>query len=160
MKRCSVLLSCCLVAWSVAAQPTAPAASHPTPPVSTSLVVNEPLAQRLLDEFGVELQSLNLTASGFMVDLRYRVKDAQKARKIAEREIRPFLIKVASNDRFYVPQAPKVGQLRQTVNSKQVLQVDRVYFLMFANPDRRIEAGDKVRLQLGDTTIDNLEVAR
>lgn len=160
MKRCSVLLSCCLAAWSVAAQPAAPTAPRPTPPISAPLVLNESLAQRLLEEFGVELQSLNLTASGFMVDLRYRVKDAQKARKIAEREIRPFLIKVASNDRFYVPQAPKVGQLRQTVNSKQVLQVDRVYFLMFANPDRRIEAGDKVRLQLGDTTIDDLEVAR
>jgi hypothetical protein len=95
-----------------------------------------------------------------MIDLRYRVKDAQKARKIAEREIRPFLIKVASNDRFYVPQAPKVGQLRQTVNNKQVLQVERVYFLMFANPDRKVEPGDKVRLQLGDTTIEDLEVGR
>ena len=108
----------------------------------------------------IVLEITERTSLDAIVDLRYRVKDAQKARKIAEREIRPFLIKVASNDRFYVPQAPKVGQLRQTVNSKQVLQVDRVYFLMFANPDRRIEAGDKVRLQLGDTTIDDLEVAR
>ncbi|MFT3954423.1 MAG: hypothetical protein QM722_08550 [Piscinibacter sp.] len=115
-------------------------------------------ALRVLDDLGVELTMLRLDASEFLIDLRYRVKDVAKAQPLLERKLHPVLVNEATGDRFYVPQAPKVGSLRQSATSKQPAIPGRVYFMLFANPDRKLKSGEKVTLYAGDSVVKDLTV--
>jgi hypothetical protein len=123
--------------------------------------VSEPpptAAPRAIGDLGVELTAVRLAASDFLIDLRYRVKDVAKAQPLLERKLHPVLVNEATGDRFYVPQAPKVGELRQSATSKQPAIVDRVYFVLFANPDRKLKSGEKVTLYAGDSVVKDLVV--
>jgi hypothetical protein len=115
------------------------------------------LAQRL-EDFGVELVAVRLSGADFLIDVRYRVRDVAKAQALLERKIHPVLVNEATGDRFYIPQAPKVGTLRQSATSKQPAQLDKVYFMLFANPDRKLRAGEKVTLHAGESTVRGLVV--
>ena len=114
-------------------------------------------AQRI-EDFGVELVGVRLSGADFLIDLRYRVKDVAKAQALLERKIQPVLVNEATGDRFYVPQVPKVGSLRQSATAKQPAQLDKVYFMLFANPDRKLRAGEKVTLHAGDSMVRGLVV--
>ena len=126
------------------AAPAAPAASAPT--------------ARSIEDFGVELVGLRLSGADFLIDLRYRVKDVVKAQALLERKVRPVLVNEATGDRFYIPQVPKVGSLRQSATAKQPAQLDKVYFMLFANPDRKLRVGEKVTLHAGDSMVTGLLV--
>lgn len=127
-----------------------PAGAAAKPPVAAPPVP--------LTDLGVELMTVRLTASDFMIDLRYRVKDIAKAQALLEQKVRPVLVNETSGDRFYVPQAPKVGALKQSATSKQPAIVDRVYFMLFANPDRKLKSGEKVTLYAGDSVVKGIVV--
>lgn len=133
---------------AAAAQAEAPVAP---PPASAAAV------QRL-EDFGVELVAVRLSGADFLIDVRYRVRDVAKAQALLERKIHPVLVNEATGDRFYIPQAPKVGTLRQSATSKQPAQLDKVYFMLFANPDRKLRAGEKVTLHAGESTVRGLLV--
>jgi hypothetical protein len=113
---------------------------------------------RAVADLGVELTAVRLAASDFLIDVRYRVKDPAKAQPLLERKLRPVLVNEATGDRFYVPQAPKVGELRQSASSKQPAIEGRVYFVLFANPDRKLKSGEKVTLYAGDSVVKDLVV--
>jgi hypothetical protein len=116
----------------------------------------EPL--RVLDDLGVELMMVRLDASEFLIDLRYRVRDIAKAQPLLERRVQPVLVNETTGDRYYIPQAPKVGSLKQSATSKQPAIVGRVYFMLFANPDRKLKSGERVTLYAGDSVIKDLVV--
>ena len=116
------------------------------------------LPVRTIQGLGIELMSVGLSASGFMVDVRYRVIDAAKAQALAERKVSPTLINDATGDRYYVPNAPKIGPLRQSATAKQPLLAGRVYFMLFANPDRRLRQGEKVSLHVGEAVVEDIVV--
>jgi hypothetical protein len=111
-----------------------------------------------LENLGVELVGVRLSASDFLIDLRYRIKDATKAQPLLEKKLQPVLVNDANGDRFYIPQVPKVGALRQSATAKQPAQPGRVYFMLFANPDRKLRSGEKVTLYVGDSVVKGLEV--
>ncbi len=141
------LVSCTSVTASLAQDsptPTAPAAPAAAP-------------QRL-EDLGVELVGIRLSGADFLIDVRYRVKDVAKAQALMERKVHPVLVNEATGDRYYVPQAPKLGQLRQSATAKQPVQLDKVYFMLFANPDRKLRSGEKVTLHAGESTVKGLLV--
>lgn len=106
---------------------------------------------------GVEVQALRLTANGYMLDLRYRVLDSDKAMPLMDRKVPVTLVHESTGARFAVPSSPKVGPLRQTVrNSKPT--VGRVYFVMFANPGHYVKRGDLVTVVVGNQRIEHLKV--
>lgn len=113
---------------------------------------------RIIDELGIDLMMVRLDASDFLIDVRYRVKDIAKAQALLERKVSPVLVNEATGDRYYIPQTPKVGQLRQSATAKQPAIVGRVYFMLFANPDRRLKAGEKVTLYAGESVIKDIVV--
>lgn len=113
---------------------------------------------RKLEDLGVDLMMLRLDASDFLIDLRYRVNDVAKAQPLLERKLHPVLVNETTGDRYYIPQPPKVGALRQSATSKQPAIAGRVYFMLFANPDRKLKAGEKVTLYAGDTVVRDLVV--
>jgi hypothetical protein len=104
---------------------------------------------------GVKIEALRLSAAGYMIDLRYRVVDREKALPIFERKARPMLID-AAGAQLAVPNTPKLGQLRST--GTRNVKEDRVYSMIFANPGRYVERGAKLTLVIGDARFDGLVV--
>ena len=115
-------------------------------------------AGMVVEQYGVRLTGVRLTANGYVVDLRYRVLDPAKAQPLLDRKVRPVLVDEATGSRFYVPVPPTVGALRQTARNK-VIHTDRDYFMLFANPDRKLHAGARVTLYVGDERFGNLQIA-
>lgn len=144
-----------IAALLLAGLPLDCAAQAPAEPPATAV---SPVPTQRLEDFGVELIAVRLSGADFLIDVRYRVRDVAKAQALLERKIHPVLVNEATGDRFYIPQAPKVGSLRQSATSKQPAQLDKVYFMLFANPDRKLRAGEKVTLHAGESTIRGLLV--
>jgi hypothetical protein len=111
----------------------------------------------VVESLGIRLQGLRLSANGYIVDLRYRVLDTGKAQALLDRKVRPVLVDEATGQRFYVPTPPIVGALRQTARNK-VIHTDRDYFMLFANPDRKLQPGSKVTLYVGEQRIGDFRI--
>lgn len=139
---------------AAAAVPAAPAVYQAPAPAAEPAFVGG----MVVEQFGVRLTGVRLTANGYVVDLRYRVLDPAKAQGLLDRNVRPVLVDETTGNRFYVPVPPTVGALRQTSRNK-VIHTDRDYFMLFANPDRKLQAGSKVALYVGDQRFGNLQVA-
>jgi hypothetical protein len=95
---------------------TTPAAivAAPTGTVSAPMSEQSFSAGMVVEQFGVRLTGVRLTANGYVVDLRYRVLDPVKAQALLDRTVRPVLVDETTGNRFYVPVPPTVGALRQT----------------------------------------------
>mgnify|MGYP001375898294 CR=1 FL=1 len=106
-------------------------------------------------ELGIEIAGIRLSAAGYMLDLRYRVTDPEKAAPLMDRRIKPYLVDQASGGKLLVPATAKLGSLRQTPRANGG---DRTYFMLFANPGRFLRPGDKVTLVVGDAQVENLKV--
>lgn len=135
-------------ATAASAQPTPPAAAAPA---SAPHAIAAPA-------FGIEFIDTRLSAAGSLVDLRYRVLDPDKAAPLLDRKVRPVLVHVESGRRYYVPQPPIVGALRQTTRGGQAPQPGRTYFMLFANPDRALKTGDTLALFVGDQRVGEFRI--
>lgn len=107
------------------------------------------------EEWGVKLVSLRPTASGYMLDLRYRVVDPKKATPIMDRNLRPYLIVEDDGRRLSVPVTNKLGAMRQTTKFPRP---NRSYFMLFANPGRHVKSGDRVTVVIGDFKAEHVVV--
>lgn len=130
--------------------PAAPKVITPTP-------VDAEQAAKLAERWGVKLLSLKLGAAGYMMDFRFRVLDVDKALPLFDHRNKPYLVVERSNARLPVPMAAKVGSFRTTNRGKNI-KPDKNYYMMFANPDRHVKAGDKVSMVIGDFKVERLTV--
>jgi hypothetical protein len=112
-------------------------------------------ASSLEDEWGVEVLGIRRTAVGYMLDFRYRVLDAEKAAPILDRRITPYVKVAKTGARLLVPQAPKLGAMRQT---SFAVKTDRNYFIVFANPSQTVAVGDEVSVVVGAFETGSLTV--
>lgn len=131
---------------AVAGVAMAAAACAATPP---------PAAPGAGEALGVQVETVRLSAAGYMLDLRYRVVDAERARALFERRARPMLVDGAGLQ-LGVPTAPKLGQLR-TTGTRNVRE-QRSYSMLFANPGRTVQRGARLDLVVGDARIAGLTV--
>ena len=145
----SARLAIALAAFGLAACAAVPgpAEAPPAPQARASGALEE--------ELGVRLERLQLSAAGYFLDMRYRVLDADKARALFERRVRPVLLDGASGLRVTVPDTPKLGQLRSTSRN---VKVDRTYSMLFANPGKSIARGTRLTLLVGEARVDGLVV--
>lgn len=111
-------------------------------------------ARRIAWQWGIEIESLRLTSSGYMLDFRYRVLDARKARPLFARRTKPILIDEATGAQVAVPVPPKTGALRNSNDPK----AGRTYFMFFANPGRFIKAGNLVTVTIGTFSVAGIRV--
>lgn len=109
----------------------------------------------LQDKWGVEIVGLRRSAVGHVLDFRYRVLDPEKARPLVEGRATPHVIDHARKLLLQIPAPEKVGQLRQRHMSARP---GVVYFMLFGNPGRAVQAGDKVSVVIGDFRIDDIVV--
>jgi len=117
-----------------------------------------PLAQRegiIYEDWGIEVKTIMLSAAGYMLDFRFKVLDAQKAEPLFGRKVQPQLIDASSGAVLIVPSPPKVGQMRQTLYPPHE---GKIHYILFANPGRLIQPGNKVTVVMGDFRAENLSV--
>jgi hypothetical protein len=109
----------------------------------------------ILARWGVRIESMRLTASGYMLDFRYRVVDARKARPLFARRTRPLLRDERTGTVMLVPTPPKTGALRNSNEPK----AGRSYFMFFANPARLVAPGHTVTVTIGDFSVSGIRVS-
>jgi hypothetical protein len=126
------------------------AAGCAAPPADKAAVANPPP-----EDPGIRVESLRLTAADYMLDLRYRITDPERAAAFLSRKTDLQLVDPVSGARLAVPNTPKLGKLRQVARKDMT---DRSYFMLFANPGRYLKAGSQVILVAGDTRIGHLTV--
>lgn len=105
-------------------------------------------------EWGIEVMYVRQTAAGYMLEFRYRVVDADKAKALFERQIKPMLIHAESGARFVVPTPAKTGALRNSNPPKD----GHTYWMFFANPGQFVKPGERVTIEIGDFLVENLVV--
>ncbi len=111
--------------------------------------------RQLRGKAGIEVESIRLSSAGYMLDFRYRVVNASLAVPVMDRTAVCYVIDQKSGAKMIVPAPPKVGSLRQ----KSTAPVEgKIYYMMFANPGRRIQAGDKVTVVIDTLEIPDLTV--
>lgn len=113
-------------------------------------------AQGAEGKLGIRMEGLRLSAAGYILDFRYRVLDPELAAPLLDRKIRPYLLDEATGAQLGVPDTAKLGQLRTTGRNKVTAEQD--YFILFANPGRIVQSGNRMTLVMGDLRIENLVV--
>ncbi len=111
--------------------------------------------QALAERWGMEPKGVRRTARGYMVDFRFRVLDAEKARPLFDPRIKPYLLAEESGVRLPVPMGQKVGALRTTDRGRNI-QAGKDYYMLFANPDAFLGPGARVSVVIGDFRLPNL----
>lgn len=107
--------------------------------------------------FGIRVDGLHLSAHGYLLDLRYRVLDPDKAAVLLDARNKVYLLDDAHDAKLGVPQSPIVGGMRQT-SRNHVIYTDRDYFILFVNPGRAVKAGDTLKLAVGEAKTAELMV--
>ena len=171
VKLCLTLLAAALLGAPAACQLAGPGAEANQAPTGKTVVPSRPMPvarapqpispadlqnrSPLEQQWGIKIESIHLSAASYMLDFRFRVLDSQKAAPLLERANKPYLIDEATGNRMLVPDSPKTGPLRQTdIQPKP----NRIYWLFFANPGKRIKSGDKVTIVIGDFRAEHLTV--
>lgn len=143
----TAVLFCALVVWA------------PSHGLATSAPESDsnsaPVAQKGIEkQWGIRILGIRRSAADYMLDFRYRVIDAEKAKPLFNRRTQPYLIDQASGAKLVVYSSPKTGPLR----SSNVPQAGRNYFIFFANPAKYVKAGNLVTVVIGDFKAENLTV--
>lgn len=132
---------------SEAAAPPRVFSVHPKPLAATD-------RESIERQWGIRIESLRLTAAGYMLDFRYRVLDAAKAAPLFVRKTKPILRDEATGAVMVVPVPPKTGALRSSNDPKE----GRTYFMFFANPGRFIAKHRRVTVTIGEFSVSGLVV--
>jgi hypothetical protein len=104
--------------------------------------------------WGVEVMDVRQTAAGYMLEFRYRVLDAEKAKPLFERQTKPVLTHAETEAKLIVPTPAKTGALR---NSNPPI-AGRTYWMFFGNPGKMVKPGHHVSIEIGEFRVDGLVV--
>lgn len=105
-------------------------------------------------QWGVEVLYVRQTAAGYMLEFRYKVLDAQKAKPLFERQTKPLLTHAETGAKLIVPTPAKTGALR---NSNPPL-AGHTYWMFFANPGKLVQPGQHVNIEIGKFLAEGLVV--
>jgi protein SCO1/2 len=127
---------------------------HASVPAITAgrLPASDPSA--IARRWGVEIASMRLASSGYMLEFRYRILDANKAQPLFDRSKRPLLRDDVTGLETGVPSPPTTGSLRSSNDAK----AGRTYFMFFANPSRFVKAGNTVTVTIGEFGVSGIPV--
>jgi hypothetical protein len=106
------------------------------------------------ERWGIKIEVIRTTAEGFMLDFRYRIVNSEKSKMLFQPGITPFLVDQKNGIKISM-QNSRLGPMRQTTTNPQV---NRIYTIIFSNPNRSVKKGDKVTIVMGDFKAENLLV--
>ncbi len=113
----------------------------------TTLVTADGMAAR----YGIDVDLLAVTASGGLVELRYRVVDPDKAAPLVhDPDLSPALVAEESGKTLVMSTPPH--------HHGTELQLGGTYFFLMANAEGTLHRGDKVTLVIGDARQEHLEM--
>ena len=104
--------------------------------------------------WGVEVMDLRQTAAGYMLEFRYKVLDAEKAKPLFERQKKPVLTHAKTGVKLIVPTPATTGALR---NSNPPV-AGRIYWMFFSNPGQLVKPGNHVSVEIGEFQVNGLVV--
>lgn len=110
------------------------------------------------ESWGVEPIAVRLSAAGYMLDFRLRVLDPARAAPLLVRKADCYLVAEESGRVLQVARSPKIGALRSTVRTEDMVKQGRIYGALFANPGRFVHAGDRVTVVMGEFRAEHLVV--
>jgi hypothetical protein len=110
--------------------------------------------EELRENLGIEVVRLFATASGTMLDFRYKVVDSEKAAALFAKGSKTYLVNEVTKQALAIPDSPKTGPLRASGRP----EAGRTYFILFSNLDRSVKRGDPVSIVVGDFLIPDLVV--
>jgi CheY-like chemotaxis protein len=113
--------------------------------VEDEAIIAHNLAGRLR-ELGYDVVAIVGSAEGGLIDMRFRVADAQKAALLLDEASRPRLVAEDSG-------AVLTMHVRPDVDS---YEAGRVYYLLYANSRNAIVPGSLVTVELGDLQLQHL----
>ncbi len=140
-----------------AAPPQSVGIERSSPPAEAAAPVVAMAAEdgpAILKRWGIRIESLRLTAAGYMLDFRYHVVDARKAKPLFQRKTKPVLKDEKTGTVMAVPTPPKTGPLRSSNDPK----AGRSYFMFFANPGRLIGDGQTATVTIGEFSVYGIRV--
>ncbi len=106
--------------------------------------------------WGVSAVALHPTFGGHMLDFRYRVLDAAKAKPLFGDKVKTYLYDPATGAAVGLPGDTSIGQLRASVHNPPV--AGKQYFVLFSNAYGQVKHGDRVTVVLGDCRFDDVRV--
>ena len=132
---------------------------HATLPVCTAAGAGgtqpeSPLLSNSEKNFGIKIVSVRPTAGGQMLDLRFQVLDPEKAKAVLDKNKKAYLLDGKTGKTLPVP-VTKAGSMRQTTLKPDA---GRIYFILFANPNRMVKEGGSISLLIGDFRKDGIIV--
>jgi len=105
------------------------------------------------EQWGIKILPVHLTALDSLVDVRFKIIDAEKARPLTDLGAKPYLIDEATGGKCDVPEYEKTGTLR----AKGKPKAGSNYFILFNNATG-MKSGSKVTVVIGDFKIEHLVV--
>ncbi len=111
----------------------------------------------LIDDWGVQVISVNSTAEGVFLDFRFRVVNPEKAGVLFDSRIKPYIESEQDGVKLGVPSAAKIGYLR-TTNRGHNIHAGKIYSILFANPGLHVKADDKVSIVAGAFRAEHIKV--
>jgi len=109
-----------------------------------------PLSPEIEEQFGVRFTGLHLLGRDGLVDLRYRVIDAGKAKNFGHyTETSPLLI---AEDSGKLIEVTILGLHNHRV------EAGRIYYIMYRNTGGALRKGSLVTIQLGDQRLEHVPV--
>ena len=106
--------------------------------------------------WGIEVLWVREASAGYMLEFRYKGLDAEKAKSLFDRQIKPELIDEKTGGRVGVTSPGKIGPLRNSNTPAE----GKTYWMFFTNPGRSIKPGDAVSIQIGDYLQEHLIVKK
>lgn len=109
-----------------------------------------PLSSEIEERFGVRLTAIHVLAKGGLIDLRYRVLDADKAKNFGHyTETSPLLI---AEDSGKLIEVTIMGLHNHRV------ETGRLYYILFRNTANALQPGSHVTVQIGDQRLEHFPV--
>jgi len=108
--------------------------------------------------WGIKFYGIRWTAAGYMLEMKFRVLDPDKAFPLLKRDIKRYIVVDKSGAVLEVPFTEKLGSLKSTVRTSNMVKKDHNYMALFANPGKHVGPGDKVTLVIGSFMAEHVVV--
>ena len=109
-----------------------------------------PISTEIEERFGVRFTGLHLVAKHGLVDLRYRVLDAGKAKNFGHyTETSPLIIAEDSGK--------KIEVTIMGLHNHRV-ETGRTYYVLYRNTADALDPGSQVTIQIGDLVLEHVPV--
>jgi hypothetical protein len=107
-----------------------------------------PISPEIEERFGVRFTGVYVVAKSGLIDLRYRVLDAGKAKNFGHyTETSPLLI---------ADDTGKTSEVTIMMLHNHRVEGGRIYYILFRNTDNAFRAGSKLTIQVDDLRLENV----